>query len=127
MKEFKKNNYRFWHSPVALGIIFLILVVSGFKIIDLVKKERDTAHEKEIVLDQLAGLKKREDALNNNISKLETEEGKEEIIREKWPVVKEGEKMVTVVTEGKKIDSGTTGANTNHGFWNWIKKIFGIN
>ncbi|NVO04118.1 MAG: septum formation initiator family protein [Bacteroidetes bacterium] len=124
MKDFNKSNdYKFWHSPVALILLFCVLVFFGYKIIDLIKKERETSHEKEIILDKIDSLNKKEVDLNKNIARLETDEGKEEIIREKYPVVKDGEKMVTIVedeVDKKVLDN----KKEEHGFWNWIKGIF---
>jgi cell division protein FtsB len=124
MKNFKKNeNYHFWHSPLALVILFCVLVLFGYKIVDLIKKERETSREKELILNKIDNLNKKEIILNENISRLETDDGKEEIIREKYPVVKNGEKMVTIVEEennGKVQEE----KKVNHGFLNWIKGIF---
>jgi cell division protein FtsB len=123
MADFKKKNYKFWHSPIALFVIFCLLVLFTYKIVDLIKKERETSHKKELILEHIDSLKAKEESLKKNIIKLETEEGKEEIIREKYQVAKEGEKMVIIVDEEDKNSSVEEGGNS-HGFWNWIKKIF---
>jgi len=123
MMKFKKSNYKFWHSPFALVLLFCILILFGYKIIDLIQKERETAYKKNLILDKIDSLQGRESSLSLDISKLETEEGKEEVIREKYQVAKEGEKMVIIVDEENK-DSSVTEEKTSHGFWNWIKKIF---
>jgi len=124
MMKFKKSNYKFWHSPFALVLLFCILILFGYKIIDLIQKERETAYKKNLILDKIDSLQGRESSLSLDISKLETEEGKEEVIREKYQVAKEGEKMVIIVDEENK-DSSVTEEKTSHGFWNWVKKIFG--
>ena len=124
MINFKKSNYKFWHSPFALIVLFCFLIFSGYKIVDLIKKDVETSSEKESALNKIDNLNKKIDSLSSNISKLNTDEGKEEILREKYPVVKEGEKMVTIVEEGNKNNSSTTEKKVGHGFWNWIKGIF---
>jgi cell division protein FtsB len=125
MSKFKKDNYKFWHSPIALILFFLILMFFGYRIIDLIQKERETSHKKELILDQIDSLKQRQNSLSKNISKINTDEGKEEIIREKYQVAKDGEKMVTIVDE-KTDNEGVVQENEklNHGFWNWIKRTF---
>ena len=123
MNKEKKNNYKFWHSPISLIILFCILGLFGYKIIDLIKKYKETSHTKELILEEIDELQKKEIALSNDISKLETEEGKEEVIRSKFQVAKEGEKMVTIVNEDNKGPL-TEKEKINHGFWNWIKGIF---
>jgi cell division protein FtsB len=122
MTKEKRNNYKFWHSPFALLFLFGVLVLFGYKIIDLIRKNVETAHKKELILEQIDELENRESSLSSNLSKLDTEEGKEEIIRGKYQVAKEGEKMVTIVDDKDKnmeIDG-----KIDHGFWNWIKKVF---
>ena len=124
MVNFKKSNYKFWHSPIALVVLFCILVFSGYRIIDLIKKDVETNHKKELILDQINSLRQREASLNDSISKLTTDEGKEEIIREKYQVAKEGEKMVTIVDEDIPTNPAPQPEVVSHGFWGFIKKIF---
>ena len=124
MIEFKKNNYKFWHSPLALFFLLLILLFFGYKIIDLIQKERETSHRKELILDEINNLKERQNSLSTDISKLKTDEGQEEIIREKYQVAKEGEKMVVIVDGETENDPLIKEPKTSHGFWNWVKKIF---
>lgn len=119
-----KNNYRFWHSPIALALLFLLVVLFGYKIIFLIEKQRETSHKKEVFLNEINELKKKEASLLLDMKKLETDEGKEEVIRSKYQVIKDGEKMVTIVDEEEKVNSTTESDNTNHGFWNWLKNFF---
>lgn len=123
MMKFKKTNYKFWHSPFALVVIFCVLLFFGYKIIDLIKKDIETARNKNLVLYKIDNLNLRASTLSKDISRLETEEGEEEIIRGKLQVVKNGEKMVTIVDEESKDNTSTT-QKASHGFWNWIKRIF---
>jgi len=83
----------------------------------------ETGNKKEDILNKIDELKKRESSLSLDISKLKTEEGQEEIIREKYQVAKEGEKMVIIVEEDHKMGDSVDNKN-DHGFWNWIKEIF---
>jgi len=62
--------------------------------------------------------------LSNDISKIGTDEGKEEIIREKYPVVKPNEKMITIVDDNSNPQPEES--KVSHGFWNWIKKTFNL-
>jgi cell division protein FtsB len=122
MNKGKGNHYKFWHSPVALLVLFCIVVFFGYKIIDLTQKERETAHKKELVLNQIDSLRQRKDSLSKDISKLETDEGQEEIIREKYQVAKPNEKMVIIVDDNKKVEPPKEEAK--HGFIEWLKNIF---
>ena len=124
MMKFKKSNYKFWHSPLALIILFCLLVLFGYKIIDLIKKDVETRQQKNLVLDEKDSQEKKKISLLGKIEKLNTDEGKEEIIREKYPVAKQGEEMVTIVDEGTNNNPPATTQNTGHSFWDWIKGIF---
>ena len=79
-----------------------------------------------MILSQIETLRAREKILNDDISKLNTEQGVEETIRDKFQVVKEGEKMVVIVDEEKKENKESVTVS-NHSFWGWIKKTFGFN
>ena len=126
MNEFKKEKkeYNFWHSPVSLAILFCILVVFVYNMVDLFKKERETAKKKELIQEQIDTLTKREKILSEDIKKLETEEGVEDIIREKYQVTKEGEKMVVIVDENEQTQNKEEESSPKHGFVNWFKSVF---
>lgn len=120
-----KKKYNFWHSPVMLIILFVILVLFIYNIIGLIEKERETSKKKDVILSNIETLREREMSLSKDISKLKTEEGIEETIRDKYQVVKEGEKMVVIVDESK-INTIEMEKLNEHGLWGWIKKTFGF-
>lgn len=124
MSEFnRKNKHNFWHSPLVLIVLFCILVLFAYNIVGLIKKERETNQKKNIILSNIESLRNREKSLSSDIEKLKTDEGVEETIRDKYQVVKEGEKMVVIVDEENKNDSSVE-KETKHGFIEWIKSIF---
>lgn len=124
MSEFnRKNNHSFWHSPLALIVLLGILVVFIYNIVGLIEKERETTKKKNMILSNIETLRARENSLSKDIEKLKTEEGVEETIRDKYQVVKEGEKMVIIVDEEKK-EVPLVEKETKHGFVEWIKGIF---
>lgn len=126
MKEFKKkNNYKFWHSPLALIFIFCVFVLFLYNIIGLIEKEREISHKKDLILEEIDILKERELSLKKDMLKLETEEGKEAIIREKYQVAKEGEKMVIIVDQKDENVNSQKKDKLDHGFLNWFKDLFG--
>ncbi len=125
MSEFnRKNKNNFWHSPLVLIVLFCILILFVFNIIGLAEKERETAKKKDIELSKIENLRIREKTLTDDISRLKTEEGIEETIRDKYQVVKEGEKMVVIVDEETKEVTPPVEKNTGHGFIFWLEGIF---
>lgn len=127
MSDFKrKNNNNFWHSPFVLVVLFCFVVLFFYNIVGLFKKERETSKKKELILFQIENLREKENKLNLDIEKLKTEEGIEETIRDKYQVVKEGEKMVVIVDDEMELLDNSLSENNNHTFWGWIKKTFGL-
>jgi len=127
MTEFKrKNKYNFWYSPLTLVALLFLLIFFSYKVINIVKKNSQTAHNKDLISNQLKSLQNRENTLTKNISRIQTNEGIESLIREKYQVVKKGEKMVIIVNNNDKDFQQTKSIKKNHSFglWNWIKGIF---
>lgn len=127
MTKWKQNNYRFWHSPIVLIFLFLLFLLFGYNIIDLIKKEEETSYKKELVLSKIKDLKEKEAYLSLNISKLDTEEGMEEVIRDKYQVTKTGEKMIIIVDEDKNVSNAQESYNegkTRYGLWVWFSDLF---
>ncbi len=124
MAQFKKKSkYSFWHSPLVLLFLFFILVLFSYNMIGLVQKERETNRNKVSELNKIDELKKRKDTLSKEIDKLNTEEGIEESVRDKFQVVKPGEKMVIIVDESVNQQS-LPEENKDHSFWGYIKRLF---
>ncbi len=123
MKEFKKNNNKFYHSPVFLLVLLLLLLLLFYKVFGLIQKEKESSRNKDLLLSQIEDLKIREFKLSNEISSLETEEGVERLIRDKYQVAKEGEKMVVIVGDEDLKVSETK--NDKSKLRLWFEKIFG--
>ena len=123
MKEFKKNTNRFYHSPIFLFLLFLFLLLLFYKVFGLIQKERESGKNKELLLSQIEDLKRRELNLSSEISSLETDEGIEKLIREKYQVAKEGEKMVVIVGDEKSTLNEIEKRKSRIGLW--FNKIFG--
>ncbi|MFA6889040.1 MAG: septum formation initiator family protein, partial [Candidatus Woesearchaeota archaeon] len=125
MAEFnRKKMHSFWYSPLALLVLFFILVVFAYSIIGLIEKEREVSEKKDLVLSQIDTLRNRENLITKDIEKLKTSEGIEETIRDKYQVVKEGEKMVVIVDQEKKEDNIVpVDIVRDHSFFGWIKKM----
>lgn len=124
MSELKKNRkYNFWHSPIALLILFLILVLFVYNMVDLIEKERNTSRNKAVQLNKLEELKSRESSLIRDIDKLKSDDGVEASIRDKFQVAKPGEKAVIIIDENKPKDFNQS-ENIDHTFWHYISKWF---
>ena len=124
MAEFKRNKKNsFWSSPLALLALFVIVVIFAYNITDLVKKNHETIKKNDLIIAEIDALKKKESDLQKEIDGIKTEQGIEEAIREKYQVVKNGEKMVMIVDE-EKSKTETTVPQSKTSFWRWVKGLF---
>lgn len=124
MKQFKKRNTsNFWYSPLFLVVLFLIFIVFVYNVVGLIEKERETNKKKELILEQINSLQVREESLSSDIKKLDTKDGQEDLIREKFQVAKEGEKVVVIVDDKESVKIQNSDIS-RHNFWSWFKKFF---
>ncbi len=124
MVEFKKKSKNnLLYSPLTLIFLLGLLIFLIYQVADLVRKERETSIKKELVLGKIESLRDREEFLKKDIAKMQTEEGIEDIIREKYQVVKQDERMVVIV-ENEEDTSFRSEELSDHGFWNWLKSFF---
>jgi len=99
------------------------MVFFSYQMIDLFKKKNETAYKKELVLNEVNSLNDRKDLITEKILRLETSIGEEEILREKYQVVKPGEKMINIVEEEIEEEQFIEEKKGNI-FIDWIKKLY---
>ena len=124
MVKFKKKKNTFWHSPLVLFVLLAILVFFSFKIWDLYQRYQQTRQMKKMAEEEYNLLTKRIDDLNEDISELNTEEGKEGIIRVKYQVAKEGEKVLNIVEEDDIVETEEDTVPPQKSFWSSFGGLF---
>jgi len=107
MADFQKKinnpkNTNIWHHPVFLIVMLFLVLVFIYNMIDIIEKKRETSKKRDLITNQINELNQRQEVLKNDIEHLKTNEGIEETIREKYQLVKEGEKMVVIVDENQE-------------------------
>lgn len=102
-----------------LIVIFFLLI----KVWDVYKKQALTRDYLAKTAASLESLQAREKMLSSEIERLNTEEGTEEEIREKYGLVKPGEEVIVVVDEDSTDSNSFLPKETS--FWqklvNWLK------
>jgi len=124
MKDFQKRGkweYVMQSKPflIFFGVLILFFIFSMF---GFMNKMEDTSKNRKIAEDRILELEKSKEKLNSEISKLKTEKGVEESIREKFGLAKEGENMILVVDEKNPLE--VQKEEDNKGFWSTIKSWF---
>ena len=101
MKSFqRKRGWRnILHSRPVLAILFILLLIFAWSVIVFMGKMSITRENKKIAESQVTELEEQKLKLTAEIAKLGTSSGIEESIREKFPVVKEGEGVIIIVED----------------------------
>ena len=109
------------HSRFFLGLLGTILVLFIWVMVGFLNKTIITRENRKIAENKLLELQKEKVALSSDIAKLQTKEGIEESIREKFGWAKEGEGMI-VVMEDK--NQPVKDEKQQGGFFSFIKNLF---
>lgn len=124
MRNFQKKGgiLHFLQSMPVLILLGFAMIFFAYSMIGLVGKVRETAKNKKIAEDQVTELQKNKEKLNLDIAKLNTNQGVEESIREKFGLVKEGEGMIVIVDD-KNPPEGEAEFESA-GFFSFFKNLF---
>jgi cell division protein FtsB len=86
---------------VALLVLLLFVIAALSALWDVYKKERDSRVLRVQAETQLQNLVQQEERLTNEIARLETSRGQEEMLRENYEMAKEGERVIIIIEPPK--------------------------
>ncbi len=126
MREFQGHRLRglrrFATSRVAQAFLLLLLILIGESLVGLYQRARAVGSEEKALKQELATLQDRRTALIAEVAALETERGIEALIRERFGLVREGEKVINLVGA---VATVTPPAAVTLSWWqkiaNWFK------
>lgn len=126
MKEFqeqrKMRNFIF-SRPVF--IIFLLLTVSlSFSIFKVYKKSLQASLKNDAIETEIQNLETRKKALEENLNRLQTPEGAEEELRQKFQIKKPEEEFIVIIEEEPKQAEQVPGTETKKGLLQKIRDFF---
>lgn len=127
--QHKNNIFRslFYSRGMVVFILFAIVFVS-LGLFTLIGKSMDASKARKISEKEASVLKVKENDLTSKITSLQTPEGEEAALREKYPVVKEGEHVVVITDNSDSNDLVSNSAKPDQGgFWNFLKNLFKSN
>jgi cell division protein FtsB len=106
MREFQERRRlkEFLHSRYAIGFLILIIILLANAVWGISAKYAKSKEIAERAKADLETLKEREASLNRSIEALNTQEGKERELRDRFGVVKEGERMIVLIEEEVKSE-----------------------
>ena len=110
------------YSKVTLVVLLLLTVFLAKGAWGIFMKALSSKNSFKEINKEYMSLEARKQTLSNNIAELNTEEGKEEEIRSKYSVAKDGEVSIVIVDKGA-TDTNSLGGSRG-GFWSNILDWF---
>ena len=104
-----------------LGLLALLVAVifAGSSVWGVYKKERESAVLRAQAESEHADLLERETRLKEDIAKLNTDRGMEEILREQYSLAEEGEGLIVIVEPASSETSQATSSPSS----NWFQRV----
>ncbi len=126
MREFQERRRikRFLHSRYAIIVLVVVCLLVARGVWSAYGKYEKSKEIADRARADLASLQTRQDSLSGEIDALATPEGKEREIRDRFGVVKPGEKMVVLVDDASATDQ--TAAASQSGWWERFMSFFGL-
>ncbi|MBX4198610.1 septum formation initiator family protein [Candidatus Parcubacteria bacterium] len=123
MREFqeKKRFKRILYSKGTIFVLVIAIVFFSRATWGVYKKEQESAANALQAENSLKRLEDRQKVLNDELTKLQTEEGVEEEIRSKYGVSKPGERVLIIVDDQKATTSLEV---PKKGLWQKFKGLF---
>lgn len=106
-----------------LFVLLFVLLVFMYNMVGLVEIANETSKKTEVTLKQFDALNKREESLKSINETLTTDQGQEEALRDKYHLVKAGERMVVIVDQEDSASSPTPAQEQKKGFFGFFKNL----
>jgi len=123
MRSLKEKNRwgEFLQSKPVLGVLMMVFFISAWSLLGFWGKMSDTNKNKQLAQEKLQDLQQSKSKLESDISKLETERGVEEVLRENFGLAREGEGLIVVVEEKEGDNQVDT---KKGGFFGFFRNLF---
>lgn len=91
------------HAKPVLVLGLFLLILFGYNVIQIIKKSYSVRKEKILAEERKFNLELQKRDLENSLLSIETDEGAEQVLREKFRIVKEQEGLIVIVDDAPKI------------------------
>ena len=115
----KKNWRSVLESRPILIFLSILVLFFAWSVFGFWGKMEETAQNKKIAEDKIAQLTTQKQKLASDIANLQTNEGVEASIRDKFGMEKAGEGMIVIVDN----QNATAAAPTSSGFWSFFNPL----
>lgn len=116
----KENTFKsFMYSRVSIFILAVVSVFLVLSVFSIFEKREEARKQSLLSKERLIDLEKRKETLSKDIEHINNEEGMEDLLRDRYNVVKQGEEVVVIVDEDESgINSESS--NSRSSFWQKI-------
>src|SRR3989338_2142757 len=111
---------RFLYSIPSIVILALLSFALAKGAVQIILKEEESRKRVEALKTEVTAMVLREETLKRNIARLETPEGVEDEIKDKFGVVSEGEYVAIIVDEKRAATS------TDDFKFPWYRRLWGV-
>ncbi|MFA5997750.1 MAG: septum formation initiator family protein [Candidatus Paceibacterota bacterium] len=118
----RKKLRKFLYSPITLVVLFVALVFVTRGAWGIHQKAEIAISERDIAARDLAEKQSRVSELNTSLTRLKSDNGIEQEIRQKYDVARPGEEVVKIVDDSSK--KGENGGVVEKSFWQRIVSFF---
>lgn len=130
MLDFRERSRfrRVLYSKPTILVLFVVTILVARGAFGMYQKSEEAIAKRDKAAGELDVLRVREAELRDDIAQLSTERGQEEVIRDRFMVAKEGEKVIIVTDpEAKKVHTVTvTEGESPQTFVEKIKSAVGV-
>ncbi len=117
----KRKLKSYLYSRYAVAALFLFALFLSISVFERYVAERKVAEKRDEIKNELEALKQRELVLETEVSRLKSDRGLEEEIRDRYEVSRAGERIVVIVGEEKREEASSTVPSKvvveSHPFW----------
>lgn len=126
MREFqdRRRTKKFLHSRYALAVLIVVLLLLSRGVWGIYAKYEKSQALVEKSKADLAILQSRQDTLTKSIEALNTEEGREKELRDRFGVVRQGEKMIILVDDTAPVRPSVNAINDS--WWQKFLESLGL-
>lgn len=115
----RNDPLRLMGRRLILAALAIAAVSLSWGVLNIYRKEQESARLNKEAQTQLADLKARETKLETDLGKLQTERGMEEALRQQYAVGKQGEGLIVIVEPSHPKPIQATSS-----IMQWLKDIF---
>jgi len=121
-KTQKSKVRKILESKLMLVLLFVALLFFAWNVADFISKSRETSLNRKIAEEKVMELQGKKEKLSTDINRLQTKDGIESSIREKFGLAKEGENVIVIIDDKNKQE--TEVEEKDSGFWYFLKNWF---